>query len=104
MIITTGTIYAFKLNSGEEVIGKLMEIAINNNPTPHYVVHDLLGTGMSQQGVQLMPAMMTTEIEGETNIYVSSIAMIKPPREDVLDAYRESTTGIKVPAKKIILG
>ncbi len=103
MKVVTGKIYSFKLNSGEEVTGKLLEIVIESDAIPHYVVDELLGNGMTQKGVQLMPAMMTADIEGTTNVYISSVAMIKEPRDDVIDAYRESTTGIKVPDKKILL-
>jgi len=102
MDVEIGKVYSFKLNSGEEVTGTVKGI-INSSPAPYYEVDELLGTGMTQKGVQLMPAMMTTEIEGITNVYISSVAMVKPPRDDVLDAYRESTTGIKMPNKKILL-
>jgi len=102
MEVEIGKVYSFKLNSGEEIIGLIKNIILNQSS--HYVVEAPLGTAMSQQGMQLMPAMFSTELNSDANIYFTSIAMMSEPRQDVGDAYRESTTGIKVPDKQIILG
>jgi len=102
MDVEIGTVYSFKMNSGEEIIGKLVDRHMLSS-YPHYVVDSPLATGMSQQGMQLMPAMFTTELNSSVNIAVASIAIIAIPREDVENAYRESTTGISVPKKQIIM-
>ena len=104
MEVHVNGIYSFKMNSGEEIVGKITEIVDNNTITPHYVVESPLATGMTQQGVQLMPALFTIDLNSVVNIAISSIAMTAYPREDLVNAYRESTTGIKVPDKQIILG
>ena len=98
MVVEIGNVYSFKMNSGEEILGKVTKIKDNV-----YIVDSPLGTGMSQQGVQLMPAMFTTEIDSEIIVTMDSVAMIGTPRQDVVDAYRESTTGIQVPDKQILL-
>ena len=98
MNINVGNVYTFKMNSGEEIVGKITYINLH-----HYVVEAPLGTGMTQTGVQLMPGLMTTAMDSSVNIYLSSIAMMGEPREDLIDAYRESITGIRVPEKKILL-
>ena len=103
MHVVINKVYSFKLNSGEEIIA-LVTGVVSDHPSPHYVVEAPLGTAMSQQGMQLMPAMFTTDLNNKASIYFSSVAMISEPRTDITDAYRESTTGITVPDKQIILG
>lgn len=98
MKIELNRIYSLKLNSGEEIIGKI--IGINSDV---YTVDSPLGTAMTPQGMQLMPAMFSTELNAEVMISIDSVAIIGEPRTDVADAYRESTTGIKVPDKQILL-
>jgi len=93
------TVCSFKMNSGEEIIGKVIEIF-----DTHFVVANPLSTAPTQQGLQLMPALFSIELENTVEVYRNSISIIGSPRTDVLDAYLESTTGIKVPEKKIILG
>ena len=96
--VQEGNIYSFKMNSGEELIGKVTKIEDDC-----YIVDSPLSTGMTQQGMQLMPAMFTIELNAEVIISMDSVAIVGNPREDVADAYRESTTGIKVPKKQIIM-
>ena len=97
--VKEGNVYSFKMNSGEEIICKINQVGEDC-----YVVDSPLSTGMTQQGMQLMPAMFTIELNDEVIISKDSIAIIGNPRQDVADAYRESTTGITVPDKQIILG
>lgn len=103
MEIEDGKIYSFKMNSGEEFVAKVLSLH-NEAVIPCYEIETPLSIGQTQNGPGFVPASMTAEAEGIANVSLGSIAMMLPTREDVLDAYRESTVGIKVPDKKIILG
>jgi len=102
MIVKDNKVYSFKMNSGEEIVALVVKTAHDLDRT-WYEVEAPLGTMPSAQGVQLIPAMFSIDHNGNASIYTSSVAMISLPREDMLNAYRESTTGIKVPDKKILL-
>ena len=103
MEILNGQIYTFKMNSGEEFVAKMVSLC-SEAVIPHYEIETPLSIGQTQKGPGFVPASMTAEAEGIANVSLGSIAMMFPTRDDVLDAYRESTTGIQVPDKKIILG
>jgi len=99
MNIEENKVYTFKLNSGEEIIGRIIEIVESD----YFTVEAPLSTTPTQTGLQLVPIMFTTDINPTIILNVDSVSMIAEPREDVLDVYRESITGIKVPEKKILL-
>ena len=99
MKIEENELYTFKLNSGEEIVGK-----VHSELTDCYEIEAPLSIGQTQQGPSLVPTMMTVDLNSNVFMYKNSIAIVAITREDVADAYRESTTGIKVPDKKIILG
>jgi len=98
MQLENNKVYTFKLNSGEELMGKLLSAT-----DEHYIIDSPLSTAPTQQGLQLVPALFTSELNVEVNLYKKSVAIIGEPRVDVADAYRESTTGIKVPDKQILI-
>jgi len=91
-------VYTFKMNSGEEIMGKHLGKLDNA-----YKIDSPLSTAPTQQGLQLVPALFTSELNTIIKLFEHSIAIIGEPRTDVADAYRESTTGIEVPKKQIII-
>ena len=99
MEIENNTVYSFKMLSGEEVIGKLIE-----HTDSTYTVDAPLSVAASPQGIQLMPSLFTTELNPTVTINALAVSYIAETRDDVVDVYRESTTGIKVPDKQIIMG
>ena len=98
MIIEEGKVYTFKLNSGEELIS-----TVKSHSPAFITLESPCSTAPTQQGIQLVPAMFTTEFNSEVDLYRNSVAMISTPREEVANAYRESVTGIKVPDKQILM-
>ena len=50
----TGKVYTFKLNSGEEMIAKVLEIGQTN-----VIITEPVSIAPSQQGMQMIPSMFT---------------------------------------------
>jgi hypothetical protein len=95
----TGKTYTIKLNSGEELIAKI----INTN-SDYIEVTNPVSIAPTPQGMQMVPSMFTADITQEIRINRSSISLYAYTEQSVADKYLEATTGIKVPDKKIILG
>lgn len=95
----TGKTYTFKLNSGEELIAKV----INMN-ADYIEVTNPVSIAPGQQGMQMIPSMFTADIDQEIRLNRSSVSLYAMTDISIADKYLEATTGIKVPEKKIILG
>ena len=95
----TGKVYTFKLNSGEEMIAKVIEIGQTN-----IIITEPVSIAPSQQGMQMIPSMFTAEQRGNVTLNTSAIAFYANTDDNIKDKYIEATTGIKMPDKKIILG
>ena len=95
----TGKTYTIKLNSGEELIAKV----INTN-ADYITVTNPVSIAPTQQGMQMVPSMFTADIDQEIRINRSSVSLYAFTDQSIADKYLEATTGIKVPEKKIILG
>jgi len=95
----TGKVYTFKLNSGEEMIAKVLEIGQNN-----VIITEPVSIAPSQQGMQMIPSMFTAEQRGNVTLNTSAIAFYANTDDNIKDKYIEATTGIKLPDKKIVLG
>jgi hypothetical protein len=94
-----GKIYTIKLNSGEEVITKVIEVGQNI-----IIITEPVSIAPSQQGMQMIPSMFTAEQRGNVMLNSSAIAFYANTDDNIKDKYIEATTGIKMPDKKIILG
>jgi hypothetical protein len=94
-----GKIYTIKLNSGEELITKVVEIGQNN-----LTITEPVSIAPSQQGMQMIPSMFTAEPHGNVTLNTSAIAFYANTDDNIKDKYIEATTGIKLPDKKIVLG
>lgn len=92
------TVYSIKLISGEEIVAKLVtwddDFLYLNAP---------LGVGMNPNGLQLMPALFTSNQNPDAVLSRMAITLLAPSREDVEQAYTQSVTGLAVPAKKQII-
>jgi hypothetical protein len=99
MNLTVDTVYTFKLNTGEELVAKL--IAINPD---HLVIQHPILTVLSQQGLQMMPGLFSANMEHELRLNTASWAMIAQTRDDVRDSWIQATTGIAPVRKQIITG
>jgi hypothetical protein len=94
-----GKVYTFKLNSGEELIAKIVDITRDN-----IIVTEPVSIAPTQQGMQMIPSLFTAEPKGNVTLNTNSIAFYADTEDSIKDKYLEATTGIKVPSKKIVLG
>lgn len=99
MNIETNKVWTLKLNSGEEVITKVISIEGN-----YLVVEEPVSVAPGPQGMGLVPSMFTADPTGITKLNINSISLFALTDDSVRMKYLEATTGIKVPEKKLILG
>ncbi len=99
MKLETNSIYTFKLNTGEELIARIVEIAPD-----HMIVEHPILTVISQQGLQMMPGLFSADLGQNVRLNNASWAMIAETRQDVRDSWIQATTGIAPIRKQIITG
>jgi hypothetical protein len=94
-----GQVYTFKLNSGEELIAKIVEITRDN-----LIIEEPVSVAPSQKGIGLVPSMFTGEPGAKVTLNTNSVAFYTTTEDSVKMKYIEATTGIQLPEKKLILG
>lgn len=99
MKLETNTIYSFKLNTGEELVARLIEVNAD-----HMLIQHPIMTVISQQGLQMMPGLFSANMDQNMRLNNSSWAMIAETRDDVRDSWIQATTGIAPVRKQIITG
>lgn len=99
MKITSGQIYTLKLNSGEELIAKIVE-----ENEKFITVEHPVSVAPGPQGMGLVPSLFTADPHGKVTININSVAVLADTESAVKTKYIEATTGIQVPDKKIIMG
>lgn len=97
--INSGETYTFKLNSGEELVAKVIEVSLL-----YLIVTTPVSVAPGPNGLGLMPSLFTNDQRGNVRLNTSSIALVAETEEAVKMKYIEATTGISVPSKKMILG
>ena len=100
MTVETGKVYTFKLNSGEEMIAKVVGI----NGQNLIEIENPVSVAPGPQGMGLVPSMFTADIKREIQLNINSISLYAYAEDAVKMKYIEATTGIQVPDKKLILG
>ena len=97
--ITPNTVYTLKLNSGEELIAKVIQTG-----GEFITIEEPVSIAPTQQGMQMIPSVFTANPKGEFKLNTNSIALYAETDDSIKMKYLEATTGIKVPDKKIVLG
>jgi hypothetical protein len=97
--IQPNTVYTFKLNSGEELIAKVIQTG-----SEFIQIEEPVSIAPTQQGMQMIPSVFTANPKGEFKLNTTSIALYAETDDSVRMKYLEATTGIKIPDKKIVLG
>ena len=97
--IQPNSVYTFKLNSGEELIAKVIQAG-----GEFIQIEEPVSIAPTQQGMQMIPSIFTANPKGEFKLNTTSIALYAETDDSIKMKYLEATTGIKVPDKKIILG
>jgi len=100
MNIEINQVYTIKLNSGEELITKV----IGDSGPNELLISEPVSVAPGPQGMGLVPSMFTANPKEEIRLNKSSIAICGLTDENVKAKYIEATTGITVPSKKLILG
>lgn len=99
MKLEVNSVYTFKLNSGEELISKVLGIEGDE-----ILIHDPLSVAPGPQGIGLMPGLFTVEPKAEVRLNTNNVAFYALTDSSVKAKYIEATTGIKIPDKKLIMG
>ena len=99
MNIKENEVYSFKLNSGEELVAKVLKI-----DTTSLEISEPVSIAPGQKGLGMVPSLFTSEMSGSFRLNISSVAIIADTAEAVRVKYIEATTGITVPEKSIVLG
>ena len=99
MNIRINEVYTFKLNSGEELIAKVIKIEENN-----IIIEEPVSVAPGPQGMGLVPSLFTADPKTETRLNITSISVFAMTDESIKVKYIQATTGISVPQKKIVLG
>jgi hypothetical protein len=97
--LTPGNIYTFKLNSGEELVAKIVDAGRDTFSVEHPV-----SIAPGPQGMGLMPSMFTANPTKLIQLNINSVALVAETDETVAAKYIEATTGITIPGKKIVMG
>ena len=97
--IEPNPVYTFKLNSGEELIAKVIQAG-----GEFIQIEEPVSIAPTQQGMQMIPSVFTANPKAEFKLNTTSIALYAETDDSVRMKYLEATTGIKVPDKKIVLG
>ena len=92
-------IYTFKLNTGEEFVAKVTDIQDD-----YMIIEHPILTVLSPQGLQMMPALFSANLDKSVRLNNSSWAMIAETRDDVRNSWIQATTGIAPVSKQIITG
>lgn len=100
MEIKADEIYTFKLNSGEEIVAKVLDVSDN-----FVTIIEPVSIGPSPGGgLGLVPSMFTYNNRGNVRLNTNTVCLFAETDENVRSKYIEATTGLKVPDKKVILG
>ena len=100
MDITANQVYTFKLNSGEEMVTKVLEVA-----DAYYLIEKPVSIAPGQQGMQMIPSAFTMELEKPVRLNINAVTMVFETNADVVNSYKTATTGVvRPPEKKILTG
>ena len=99
MNLKVDSIYTFKLNSGEEVVAK---VVADNGDT--ITITDPVSIAPTQQGMGLVPSLFTNKMHGNVTLNTKNVSLFGETDDSVKTKYIEATTGLKVPDKKVIMG
>lgn len=99
MQVKQNEVYTFKLNSGEELIAKVVSF-----DEKYLLISEPVSVAPGPQGMGLVPSMFTANPKDEIRLNTNSVAVYGLTDDNVKSKYIEATTGISVPSKKLILG
>lgn len=96
-----GKVYTFKLNSGEEMIAKVVAAPVGSNLID---VETPVSVAPGPQGMGLIQSLFTADPDQKIQVNMDCVAIHGLTDDSVRMKYIEATTGIRVPEKKILVG
>jgi hypothetical protein len=99
MKLENNTVYSFKLNSGEELIGK-----VTGQDLPWVQIEYPVSVAPAPQGMGLIPSSFTADPRHAVALNMNNVVFWCVTDEGVKTKYIEATTGIRVPERKIVMG
>lgn len=98
--IEVNEVYSFKMNSGEEMIAKVLEVN-----EKQITITSPVSVAPGPQGMGLVPSLFTADHDKNLVINTNSVAVYGVTEDNIRVKYIEATTGIATPSqKKVILG
>lgn len=94
-------IYTFKLVTGEEMVGKVTAVDYNTHTVE---ISEPVSVAPGPQGMGLIPTMLTANRKNVITLNTNSVELWGNTADDVVRSYREATSAIVTPTKKVILG
>lgn len=92
-------VYTFKLTSGEELIAKVTAF-----DDKYIDINEPLSVAPGPQGMGLIQSVFTSEPGISVRLNINSITLFAQTEDKIKLKYIETTTGISVPSKKILVG
>lgn len=99
MNIKENEVYTFKLTSGEELIAK-----VTGSDGNFVYLSEPLSVAPGPQGMGLIQSVFTSEEGSKITLNINNVTMFTDTADAIKQKYIETTTGISVPSKKIIMG
>lgn len=99
MNIKENEVYTFKLTSGEELIAK-----VTGTEGDFVYLNEPLSVAPGPQGMGLVQSVFTSEEGARVTLNIKNITMFADTADAIKQKYIQTTTGISVPSKKIVLG
>ena len=91
--------YSLRLSDSSEIICKI--VSTDSNET---IISNPFSLIPTQQGVQLLPAMMSADETKNVTINTNNITMYTETNKDIITSYIQASTGIVAPTKGILKG
>ena len=88
-----------KLNSGEELVAKIID-----KSSECVIIEHPVSIAPGPQGMGLVPSMFTADMDHPVQLNINSVALVAETDGTVSAKYIEATTGIRVPDKRIVMG
>lgn len=102
MEVKEDKIYAFKMTSGQEIVAKVESI-----DDEYYHLSSPLTIGQGPKGMEFLPAMFCSNLMEDSAMLKTSVAIVSPARDDIVEVYNESVNPSKIVKpgpKQIITG
>ena len=98
-MLEANKIYSLRLSDSSEIICKI--VSTDSNET---IISNPFSLIPTQQGVQLLPAMMSADETKNVTINTNNITIYTETNKDIIASYIQASTGIVTPTKGILKG